>query len=1351
MVGLTKDEAEKRLFKVKDVDGLRDLIQQLDINTHGKTTILYSGWLDSGVHTSQIIDQLKNNSSLRLIDNTEASKFLSDALSNGSPLNRKLKQIFGEGKQKQLPSQAYEFLYGSNSNGTRQPNGAWDAISKRFVDGAVGDVRVLGGFGMDSGRVFGATELPALLNNPKVTSVNGIPTSVLKSIEQTEGMGRAFEHIKNIAGLDAAGAKLAPDNVKSWLKLYEPDGKFNSEYLNNLKDTYNNLSPEMRKSVNQTSKYLASAGEKIAKRLPILGYIMTGIGFGFASAEAQAALDRGDVNEARGILLEFGVKEISGNILGALAGTVAAGLAATAGAPAAAVIGIGLGAAVVAGLLSDAMVDKFADLFRDNDQNGLIDLWDKLKDLLNDAGNAIMGPIAALFPSIPEAAKRAWSPIIIDLDRDGVETISKDKNIHFDLNANQFAENTGWVGADDGLLVLDLNDNGVIDDGRELFGESSLLQNGKTAKNGYQALAQYDENGDGVIDAKDSIWQKLKVWQDKNSNGLTDENELISLEQAGVSSISTNYSKSDYVDSNGNEHRLTGEITYTDGSKGKSTDVWFATDQANTIYTGEKHYIDEVRKYPSVRGFGNLVNLSIALSQNTELRNLLDKFIANPITTDILQVIDDIIFSWANVDQVDPNSRGNIDARKLTVLEIITGEKYTNIYYGNNAPPAGTFGANLLMGEYNKFKHYVTANLLAQTEFKEAFKLLKIDINNGNAVIDFSGLERHLNQITDPAQKLLLKEVIDGYLTYNSSDEYYQSIKNKLGENTLTGNNFYVFGLSGHESITDTSGIDKLLFMNNIKAEDIRFSRQGADITATLIDGKSSITFKNVFVNATSATAKINSDNVIEEFIFADGTKLTWDEVLNNRLQMFGTDSDDIILGSKGNDILSGGKGNDLLSGGAGNDTYLFNLGDGHDTINNQGELGYTGFWNRIKTDVDTIRFGEGIRADMLGRSRKDNDLVISINSQNSITIKNWFSTGDTQLAARVDFFEFTDGSQLNIKDWYNNNPIVTSGTAKDETLLSSNYNDIYQFGRNSGHDQVTELGGKDKLEFIDGITPNDVIFSRQGADIKATLIGGNSSITLKNVFYNATSATADINSYNVIEEFIFADGTKLTWDEVLNNGLVMTGTDSDDIILGSKGNDILTGGDGNDTLSGGDGNDILTGGKGNDLLSGGAGNDTYLFNLGDGHDTINNQGKLGYTGFWSRIKTDVDTIRFGEGISAKMVDIKKSDTDLLLTFGTDSITIKNWFSTKLDTRLSSRIDVFQFADGSSWLAADINAHINDGIPLPVFSSNAPISNFSLITQSISTFVASDDDSDVVTDELILANPSPHFSPSIKV
>ncbi|WP_392561519.1 hypothetical protein RHO12_10300 [Orbus sturtevantii] len=187
-------------------------------------------------------------------------------------------------------------------------------------------------------------------------------------------------------------------------------------------------------------------------------------------------------------------------------------------------------------------------------------------------------------PKIPDGALTAWSPIIVDLDRDGIETLSKDQDIHFDLNTNTFAENTGWVGADDGLLVLDLNSNGLIDDGQELFGDNTVLKNGTLAKNGYQALAEYDENGDGVIDAKDSIWENLKVWQDKSSNGYTDENELLSLKEAGISSISTKYLTSNYVDDNGNEHRLTGKITYTDGTEGKSTDVWFSTNQASKQY-----------------------------------------------------------------------------------------------------------------------------------------------------------------------------------------------------------------------------------------------------------------------------------------------------------------------------------------------------------------------------------------------------------------------------------------------------------------------------------------------------------------------------------------------------------------------------------------------------------------------------------------------------------------------------------------------------------------------------------------------------------------------------------------------
>ena len=76
-------------------------------------------------------------------------------------------------------------------------------------------------------------------------------------------------------------------------------------------------------------------------------------------------------------------------------------------------------------------------------------------------------------------AKTTRSPLIVDLDGDGVETTTVENGAYFDHDNNGFAEKTGWVGKDDGLLAKDLNGNGQIDDGTELFGNNSVLSNGQ--------------------------------------------------------------------------------------------------------------------------------------------------------------------------------------------------------------------------------------------------------------------------------------------------------------------------------------------------------------------------------------------------------------------------------------------------------------------------------------------------------------------------------------------------------------------------------------------------------------------------------------------------------------------------------------------------------------------------------------------------------------------------------------------------------------------------------------------------------------------------------------------------------
>lgn len=77
-----------------------------------------------------------------------------------------------------------------------------------------------------------------------------------------------------------------------------------------------------------------------------------------------------------------------------------------------------------------------------------------------------------------------------DLNGDGqLSTAAEGTGARFDFDANGFAESAGWVAPADGLVVRDLNGNGTIDSGRELFGDQTQLPNGSFAANGFQAMA----------------------------------------------------------------------------------------------------------------------------------------------------------------------------------------------------------------------------------------------------------------------------------------------------------------------------------------------------------------------------------------------------------------------------------------------------------------------------------------------------------------------------------------------------------------------------------------------------------------------------------------------------------------------------------------------------------------------------------------------------------------------------------------------------------------------------------------------------------------------------------------------
>lgn len=155
-------------------------------------------------------------------------------------------------------------------------------------------------------------------------------------------------------------------------------------------------------------------------------------------------------------------------------------------------------------------------------------------------------------------------PIVFDLDGDGVELISVlDSDVYFDADADGQLERTGWVGADDGLLVLDRNRDGLIND----ISEISFVQDLDGATTDLEGLAAFDKDeagqADGVIDANDTTFGLFQIWRDSNSDGTSQSNELFGLPDLGITSISLTIDPVGQILDGNVDNVITGQSTYT--------------------------------------------------------------------------------------------------------------------------------------------------------------------------------------------------------------------------------------------------------------------------------------------------------------------------------------------------------------------------------------------------------------------------------------------------------------------------------------------------------------------------------------------------------------------------------------------------------------------------------------------------------------------------------------------------------------------------------------------------------------------------------------------------------------------
>ena len=974
-------------------------------------------------------------------------------------------------------------------------------------------------------------------------------------------------------------------------------------------------------------------------------------------SETNDALAKGDYGRAAQIafgktaeiLVEFGGSTVVSNIMAAKCAAIGAMFAGPIG-------------ALIGGMVSYYFIFRIGEFMG----KGTDILVEKI------IGNGI-NALNNLYEEAMSLIRYVADPLVLDLDGDGFETLSVNDGVYFDEDATGLAEKTAWVSADDALLAVDLNGNGVIDDGSELLGTSTLLANGEKAKSGFEALAQYDTNGDGVIDCNDEIFSKILIWQDKNGDGISQKDELISLEKAGIVSISLETSEED--------GRRVVIVTYADGSTRKLGEFDFEAQYYNTVEKDNIEISEEIQALPDVRAMGNVASLHSLMQRDATgtLKDYVQRFAKAASREEKEALVTDILYFITGATGVAEHSRGDeMDARKLMVVEKFMGRNFVGTQ-GEN--PVNTAAAVLTRIYNNIFQMYYCLlnsqtqladymNLLCITEEENGAKTMHMDMfyafidacrQSGADMSDIVGEMGRYIRFFDKSNS----DDFQNYLQHYITDEiYFQSIVQASYKDRYEG----------------TDGKDS-------------YSADGSEM---IFGNKGDDTFHGS-----------EEDDVI-----------------------YGGNGNDILYGNAGNDILIGGTGNDNLYGEYGNDTYYFNIGDGSDLIFDCED-------GEIKKNDDRIVFGKGIRAEDVQMERVGYNLEIRYSEQDKVTIQDAYNYDDgrsqiesivfadgtvwkdEEIGKRCNKRNGSDGDD--VMQGYNHmseysadetfyagngddkiyaydgddtiygeagNDIIYGGTGDDkitggtgnDNLYGEYGNDTYYFNIGDGSDLIFDCEdgeikeNDDRIVFGKGIRAEDVQMEREGYNLEIRY-SEQDKVTIQDA-YNYDDGRSQI------ESIVFADGTVWKDEEIGKRCNKRNGSDGDDVMQGYNhmseysadetfyagngddkiyaydGDDTIYGEAGNDIIYGGTGDDKITGGTGNDNLYGEYGNDTYYFNIGDGSDLI-------FDCEDGEIKENDDRIVFGKGIRAEDVQMEREGYNLEIRYSEqDKVTIQDayWY-----------------------------------------------------------------------------------------
>jgi len=191
-------------------------------------------------------------------------------------------------------------------------------------------------------------------------------------------------------------------------------------------------------------------------------------------------------------------------------------------------------------------------------------------DVLIDLVGVNATSISAAGDQFSISGSTSVDPIVLDLDHNSYSFSGVENGIHFDINADGAKDQIAWNTSNDGILAYDVNGDGKIDSGSEIF--TPDFNGGKFAS-GAAALASLDSNGDGIIDADDEAFSKLLIWQDTNGDGVGEAGELSHLSDHGISGIGTATTAPAVDTIDGQTIAGEGTVYYADGSTGNYVEV----------------------------------------------------------------------------------------------------------------------------------------------------------------------------------------------------------------------------------------------------------------------------------------------------------------------------------------------------------------------------------------------------------------------------------------------------------------------------------------------------------------------------------------------------------------------------------------------------------------------------------------------------------------------------------------------------------------------------------------------------------------------------------------------------------